>query len=118
MNMKGISRIIPTYQSLRSITEMAGLAGKDGSRSFPLVKSPKTLLANYNDTESPGESATKYHWKYNQPEYQRKGTCTQLQKHEHHIKEEWGGDGRRPQAVDWNVKTAVVGKPQLVELGV
>lgn len=54
MNMRGISRIIPTYQSLRSITEMAELGGKNGSKSFPLVKSPKTFtLANFNDTESP-----------------------------------------------------------------
>lgn len=116
MNMKGISRIIPTYQSLRSITEMAELAGKDGSRSFPLVKSPKTFtLANYNDTESPvnqllnttGNSTTNT----NEKDFVHSYSTNTIKEEE----EETEDDHKLSIEM---VKTAVVGKPQLVELGV
>lgn len=111
MNMKGISRIIPTYQSLRSITEMAELAGKDGGRPFPLVKSPKTFtLAHYNDTESPvtqllnttGNNAS------NEKDFAHSYSTNTIKEEEEEADED---------QIEM-AKKAIVGKPQLVELGV
>ena len=50
-NMKDISKVIPTFRSLKSIKNLADLAQDIDNK---LVKSPKTFtLANYNDNESP-----------------------------------------------------------------
>ena len=48
--MKDISKVIPTFRSLKSIKNLADLAQDIDNK---LVKSPKTFtLANYNDNES------------------------------------------------------------------
>lgn len=74
-SMKDVSKIIPTFQSSRSINNLIELTKQQQqqyayypsyhphpsnvsddiyNRSFPLVKSPKTFtLSNYKDTESP-----------------------------------------------------------------
>lgn len=117
MNMRGISRIIPTYQSLRLITEMAELGGNNGGKSFPLVKSPKTFtLANYNDTESPVTQLL------NTP-----GNAPQHDDFVHSystntIKEEEEENDDDPNQSKTSIvvadhATMRVGKPQLVELG-
>ncbi|KAG2732186.1 hypothetical protein G9P44_004603 [Scheffersomyces stipitis] len=59
-NMKDIGKIIPTFQSSKSIHNLTTLTNQEffeeleDGRPFPLVKSPKTFtLSNFNDNESP-----------------------------------------------------------------
>ncbi|ODV78339.1 uncharacterized protein CANTADRAFT_35488, partial [Suhomyces tanzawaensis NRRL Y-17324] len=58
INMKDVSKIIPTFQSSKSINNLTNLIREqneeDSEKPTPLVKSPKTFkLSNYKDTESP-----------------------------------------------------------------
>lgn len=57
-NMKNISKLIPNYLSSKTINEIVQAKipskGKENTKPFPLVKSPKTFtLSNYNNNESP-----------------------------------------------------------------
>ncbi|KAK6454354.1 uncharacterized protein RJT20DRAFT_58075 [Scheffersomyces xylosifermentans] len=59
-NMKDIGKIIPTFQSSKSIQNLTTITHQqfcqelEDGRPFPLVKSPKTFtLANFKDNESP-----------------------------------------------------------------
>lgn len=59
VNMKDIGKIIPTFQSSRSLNNLSeirkgNVSLDDPNNQFPLVKSPKTFtLANYKDNELP-----------------------------------------------------------------
>ncbi|CAK7891304.1 hypothetical protein CAAN1_01S04500 [[Candida] anglica] len=57
INMKDIGKIIPTFQSSRSLNNLSEIRrgnAEDPNSQFPLVKSPKTFtLSNYKDDESP-----------------------------------------------------------------
>jgi SEC7 domain proteins len=57
-NMKDVGKIIPTFQSSKSINDLTMLLRQQEKDAInlinPLVKSPKTFaLSNYNDNESP-----------------------------------------------------------------
>lgn len=56
--MKDVGKIIPTFQSSKSINDLTMLLRQQEKDAInlinPLVKSPKTFaLSNYNDNESP-----------------------------------------------------------------